>query len=419
MPAIMLTDALIRAAKPGEKPSELWDSRVSGLCLRIMPTGVRTWALRYRARDLVSFKRLSLGRYPEVGLSLARQRAQEKRVEVAGGADPQGERRARREAEGRALPFGALADMYLERYAKPHKRSWGNDALYLRAHVRPAWGERPANRISRADAAVLLDTIAKAAPTSANRTQSILSRLFNWAVESGLLEANPLARMPKRAKETAKDRILSPDEIRVLWQALDSGGSVATALRFLLLTGLRPGEVAGLEITEVVDLDAPARARLEIPASRMKGGRAHVVPLAPMMALDIIRRQLDRAIDGQTHVFASGVADRGPIARHTLSQALRRVIKALPDANVIKRPYPTPHDFRRTVATGLAALGVPREDRLAVLAHAQDDVHAAHYDRYDRLAEKRTALEKWEANVAGIVGPNEAPSNVVKIGARR
>ena len=181
-----------------------------GLCLRISPGGARTWTLRYRPRDSISFKRLSLGRYPEVGLSLRASGAQEKRVEVAGGADPQGERRAKREAEGRALPFDALADIYLERYAKPHKRSWANDALYLRAHVRPAWGERPANKISRADAAALLDTIAKTAPTSANRTQSILSRLFNWAIESGLLEVNPLARMPKRARNTRKTESSRP-----------------------------------------------------------------------------------------------------------------------------------------------------------------------------------------------------------------
>ena len=134
------------------------------------------------------------------------------------------------------------------------------------------------------------------------------------------------------------------------------------------------------------------------------------------MALAIIRLQLDRAA-GHAHVFPSEY-DRGPVARHSLSQGLKRIIKGLP-VDAIRPPYPTPHDFRRTVATGLSALGVPREDRLAVLAHAQDDVHAAHYDRYDRLTEKRAALEKWEAYVAGIVGPNEAPSNVVKIGARR
>ena len=192
---------------PGSKPNELWDAKVSGLCLRVLPGGVKTWTFRYRPKDSISFKRLSLGRYPEVPLALARQRAQEKRVEVAGGGDPQTARKAKRAAERSALTFNALADDYLERYAKAHKRSWANDALDLRAHVRPAWAEKPAGRITRADAAALLDGIAKSAPTSANRTQSILSRLFNWAIESGLLEANPLAGMPKRAREHAKDRV--------------------------------------------------------------------------------------------------------------------------------------------------------------------------------------------------------------------
>jgi integrase len=414
MAVATLTDTLIRTAAPREKLTELWDKRLAGLCLRISPGGVKTWTFRYRPKDSISFKRLALGHYPEVSLSLARERAQEKRVEVAGGGDPQATRKVKRAAERNALTFGALADDYLGRYAKAHKRSWANDALYLRAHVRPAWAEKPAARITRADAAALLDRIAKSAPTSANRTQSILSRLFNWAIESGLLESNPLARMPKRAREHAKDRVLSSDEIRVLWQALELDSSVTTALRFLLLTGLRPGEAAGLEIGEVVDVDNPARARLEIPASRMKGDRAHVHPLAPM-ALALVRDQLDRAA-GQAHVFPSGY-ERGPVARHSLSQGLKRIIKGLP-TDAIRPPYPTPHDFRRTVATGLSALGIPREDRLAVLGHAQDDVHERHYDKHDRLAEKWAALQKWEAHVANIVAPN-TPTNLVKMGRRR
>src|ERR1019366_6015427 len=99
MPSAVLNDAMLRAIAASEKLVEFWDQRVPGLCLRVLPSGVRTWTFRYRPKDSPSLKRLGLGRYPEVGLALARERAEKKRVEVPGGADPQGERKAKREAE--------------------------------------------------------------------------------------------------------------------------------------------------------------------------------------------------------------------------------------------------------------------------------------------------------------------------------
>jgi integrase len=428
MATVALSDAFLRSIKPGKTRDEYWDAKVSGLCLRVTPNDVRTWTFRYRPKGSTSFKRLNLGSYPELSLAKARERAQENRVDVSGGSDPQGEIRARKEQSAKALTFDKLADAYLDRYAKVHKASWKQDELLLAVHVRPAWGGRNVEKITRADAAALLDNIAKTAPTSANRTQTVLSKVFNWAVDSDILPKNPIAQMKKRARETAKDRVLSPDEIRVLWQAIGNGRvyeSVAAALRFVLLTGQRPGEVAGTAIAELAEIDNGARACLEIPADRMKARRAHVVPLAPM-ALQIVQEQLDRAVAGQSHVFPSTFAERGPIARHSMSQGLDRIIKSLRTdgdgketvASLQGNP-PTPHDFRRTVATGLAALGVLREDRLAVLAHAHGDVHGVHYDKYERLKEKRRALELWERHVAELIAPAPAIENVVKIGGRR
>ena len=388
--------------------------KVSGLSLRHLPSDIKTWSLRYRPVDSTSFKRLKLGRYPQTGLAKARSLAESHRVGVSSGGDPQGERRQKREAERKAMTFGELADEYIERYAKPQKSSWRNDDLYLRAHVLPKWKAFKAAKITRGDVAELLDAIAATAPTSANRTQSILSKLFNWAVESALAPSNPVAGLKKRAKEKAKERTLSPDELRLLWGVLDSGkvsADLAEAMRFLLLTGQRPGEVAGLRIDEIIDEATPDAARAEIPASRMKGQKAHVLPLAPM-ALAIVRRQLQQRTKGQEHVFPSKFSERGSIARHSLSQGLKRLIASLKgtddreEATIarLKAYPPTPHDFRRTLATGLAALGVPFEDRRAVLAHVAGDVHGVHYDKYDRLAEKRRALEKWETHLSAVAG---------------
>jgi integrase len=411
MRRVVLTDTVLRALKPGDP--DLWDARVIGLSVRVSPKGLKTWTLRYRPKGASAQPRVALGHYPEISLATARKRAEMFRVDVAGGADPQGERKAAREADKQALTFDDLASQYIERYSKPHKKSWQFDELYLRVHVRPVWESRKSKTITRADAAALLDALASSSAVTANRVHSCLSKLFNWAIESGLAEINPIVGLKKRGREIPKERTLAPDEIRCLWNASGSG-NIANAIRLILLTALRPGEAAGIAVEELHDLSMPGRARIEIPAIRMKGGKQHVVPLAPI-ALAIIREQLSRAVGGQTHVFASTIVARGAVARHSLSQLLKRTIQELRQGDGDKdtiarlkgRP-PTPHDLRRTAASGLAALGVPREDRLAILAHKISDVHAIHYDRHDRFREKLAALRLWEKHLAGIVESPEA-----------
>jgi hypothetical protein len=113
----MLTDTMLRNIKPGAKLAEFWDTRVPGLCLRVSPGGTRTWAFRYRPKGAASQKRVSLGRYPETTLAAARKLAEGLRADVAGGADPQGEREAARTADRKALTFDNLAGQYIERYA--------------------------------------------------------------------------------------------------------------------------------------------------------------------------------------------------------------------------------------------------------------------------------------------------------------
>jgi integrase len=369
-------------------------------------TGAGSWTFRYRPREGAGYQRITLGTLASIGLADARERAARHRVSVNDGADPQRERTEKRAAAANLLSFGRLAERYLVEYAKARKASWRNDETYLK-RPRAAWGERDARSITRRDAIALLDVIKATAPVSANRTHSVLVTLFNWAVEDELLEVNPMAGLKKRAVEQAKDRTLLDAEFRVLWQAFDRAGGpgTAAAFRVLALLGQRPGEVAGMRRAELIDVYKPCVARWEIPADRMKGRRPHVVPL-PEHARQLIADQAARADRGE-FVFASKYTHRDQLSRHSLSQALRRLVQSLsaegPNAEAVRSLQlspPTPHDLRRTVATGMAALGVPREDRLAVLAHAAGDVHGAHYDKYDRLKEKRAALEAWEQHLA-------------------
>jgi integrase len=386
-----LTDNLIASlikAPPASGRAEYTDVKLNGLTLRVTANGAATWSFRYRSNGRPT-QRVNLGPVSALNVAAARAKAKTLIGGVASGADPA----ALRRAQIGALLFSTVADRYIEEYASQRKSSWKNDQGYLK-RVKAAWTHRSAESITRSDVVALLEQIRATAPVSANRTRSVLVTLFGWALECGLVGSNPASGVKARSKETARDRVLSPDEISAFWRMTGQSNSldpnVAAALRCILLTGQRPGEVAGIVDAEVRDMDDPANARIEFPAARMKARKAHVLPLAPLAA-ELIRDGLSRNI-GSGAPFASAFASRATLARHSLSQALRRIGVDF-----------TPHDLRRTALTGLAALGIPREDRLAVAAHVGGDTHAQHYDKYMRLPEKRAALQAWELRLSQMV----------------
>ena len=434
MPVETLTDARVRSAAPPKTGIlELWDGKTSGLCFRVMKSGVRSWTFRYRPHSGAAFRRVTLGRYPALSLVEARAAAERLRDRVRTGADPQQQTRADRE-ELRAAPaeltFDALADLYIERYAKRQKASWKNDEGYLRANARPAWGKREATSIASQDAARLLFDVVAVAPISANRLRSVLVKLFGWACDSALLSSNPMLGVKKPHREgKGKTRTLNDQEIKLLWHALEKAEAapgIVAALKSLLLLGQRPGEVAGMAVGELHHLDNDRTAHWELPAGRMKARRAHVVPLPPLareiVVAEIARQRATTPLTEPEFVFASKFAERARLARHSLSQALSRIIEDLDesgdDAGAVanlKADRPTPHDLRRTLATGLARLGIPRDDRLAVLAHSYGDVHEV-YDQYERLPQKRAALEMWERHLRKVIADQpQTDSNVTPL----
>ena len=374
MPSLLLTNAFVTStttSPPTSGRTEYWDTKSAGLCLRVSSTGAASWSFRYRPRDGAGYQRITLGPLSDLKLADARERADRLRVEVTDGADPQGERQAKRIAASNELTFAQLADRYIEEYAKPSKASWKNDQLYL-ARPRKAWEWRKAKSITRRDVITLLDQIKRSAPVSANRTQSVLVTLFNWSVDDHLLDANPIAGLKKRAKEQPKERALSDGEIRVVWNALNNtdlaSEDIAAALKLILLTGQRPGECAGTAQSELRDMNKPAQAIWEIPSHRTKARRPHIVPLNSM-ALDLLSmtiRRGDERLESRKRangwsevptssdvksVFASRFSNRTTLARHSLSQGLGRLINNLvaegPDTDAVRTLQddpPTPHD---------------------------------------------------------------------------
>ena len=276
LPIVNLTDAMLRGLKPGA--DELTDAK-TGLMARVDSAGKIAFSFRYRFQGVR--RRFTIGSHPTTTLHEARKLAGRVREQVRNGDDPQAERRSQRSAPA-GMSFNELVDTYLEKYAKRSKSSWKNDAGLLRK-AREAWGKLPATSITRQDAARLLLDVADQAPVSANRLRSTLVQMFNWGVAHALLDSSPMLGTKKPTKEgRGKTRTLSDAEIKLLWPAFDrarASSGTAAAFRVLLLLGQRPGEVAGMAVDELHDLDDPRRAVWSIPASRMKGRKPHLVPL--------------------------------------------------------------------------------------------------------------------------------------------
>jgi integrase len=385
-----LTDTFLRALEPPPHGRlEYADVTCRGLEFRITKGGAQSWSYRYRAPITGKLSRLTIGPYPTVTLAEARLRADELRKGVANGESPsETRRRARREAPGRT--FKALSERYLAEYARRTKKSAGRDERNLALHVLPVWSDSDYGAIRRRDVIELIEgIISDGKPVLANRVQSLISGVFSFAVDADLLDANPCTRLKKRGEETAGDRVLTDPEIRLFWGMVTeppASPQTGFGLRLALLTGVRIGEVAGLQANELAHLDEPANAVWTIPGSRTKNGRAHVVPLVPA-AVDICRTL-------------------EPVSAVTYAAAMRKMLPRFQDGPAAKswrEDPPTPHDLRRTFRTRLPQLGVPADIRDRLMNHIPADVGTKHYDRYQYLDEKRDALTAWDSCLQGIL----------------
>jgi integrase len=407
---MILTDNYLRSAKPPSQGRiEIADVRCVGLAFRITANGARSWCFRFRDPKSGKSSRIGLGSYPAVSLAQARERGETMRGMVAAGQNPVTVKRDER-IEAPRRTFGALAERYMAEHAERHKRSAPADRRNLDLHILPRWKSRRYDELTRADLVELVEgLIGDGKQTLANRVHALCSKIGGFAVDAGLLNGNPFARMAKRGVEQIGRRVLTDDEIRMFWRAVvlpPVSRRVGLALRLALLTGTRAGEVAGMARSEIEHLDNPARAAWIIPGDRVKNGRAHLIPLCGL-ARDTIRAALELIADDETFVFPSPRRGKA-IVGHALAVAMRRFADDLDGKAGAARTWraepPTPHDLRRTLATRLSELGTPKEDRDAVLNHVRSDVGSKHYDLYERRAEKLRALALWNDSLAGILG---------------
>jgi integrase len=230
--------------------------------------------------------------------------------------------------------------------------------------------------------------------------------MWGWAADRDHIPMNFLAGIKKvGGKENEKDRVLTADEIRAFLAALidsevETTEIVVLALKGILLTAQRPGEVAGMMLSELHDLDGQAPHWI-IPRLRTKNKKTeHTVPLSPA-AVDLIREALEISKEyakgkNDAPVFASRFEKVTTLARHSLSQAVRRIVA---DKSFAKF---TPHDLRRTAATLAQSLRIPRDFVKALLNHKDGDVTAI-YARWHMFEEKREAALAIETAVLPLM----------------
>jgi len=415
-----LTDRSLMALRPQAQRYEVWEP--SGLGVRVTPNGRRTFVWYYRTDRLT--RRLTIGEYPTVTLAAARVRLAQAREAVKGGRDPGRETVEGRKADRQAETMAELAAEYLERHARPNKRSAAEDERQLRRDVLPAWGRRKARTITRRDVVTLLDRITdRGAPIAANRMLTLLHRVFRFALDRDIVAANPCAGIGRPAKERPRERVLRDAEMTALWEGLEAAAmapQTRLAIRFLLATGQRVGEVAAMPWDE---LDEGA-ALWRIPGARAKNGTPHTVPLNSL-ALDVLAEA--RTLAQERHprlreslpagapeperepwVFPSSVHGRS-LTPLSVARAMRDNLAAL---GLAANPA-TPHDLRRSVASHLTALGVPRLVVGKLLNHRDRDVTGRVYDKHSYLPEVRAAVETWGRHLAAVLG--ETASNVVAL----
>lgn len=423
-----LTDSRVAGLKPKGARYEVWDEKRPGFGVRVGQGGSKSFILVYHFAGTP--RRLTLGTYPKMGVADAHIAEDAARKTLELGDDPGKSAVAEREAERKAETVDQLCDDYLARHAKPKKRSAAEDERLLKREVRPHWRSKKVKDIRRRDIVARLDAIVdRGSPVAANRTLAVVRRMFNFAIERGIIDTSPCVKVRAPHKEMPRERNLSPGEIAAFWKALDGAAmetNLKALLRFLLVTGARRAEAAGLHEREI---DAKAR-QWTLPASRSKNGRERVIPLSAL-AVSVFgeakpfypKDEKGKPQKESTGwVFPSGRTGQ-PYVGRSIDHACRDLFvyrdrdkprrqrkakrkdekpKAPPLA---KMPRFTPHDLRRTAATIMRELGVSRDDVRLVLGHVDRTVLGRHYDKWEGLPEKKRASRNGD-----VVSPTSSPA---------
>ena len=377
------TDQWLNALKAHPQSEQHFgDMACKGLSLKITKMGVKSFSYTFRLGSRTG--RVTLGQYPDIGLADARAKVELLRKHVAEGTDP---RQVKIEEKShRERTVSKMVSKFIDEYAKPNNKSWRQAESNLRLHLVSALGSKPVSAVKRGDIrAILVQLINEGKGPSANRAFAHMRKFFSWLVEGDYLKNSPADHITKPYKERKRERVLSDQEIKAIWDASKVLSRPYRAwLQLSLLCGQREMETACIKRSKIEE------GLWFLTSNETKNRRENVLPLS-RQAILIIEELM--AGEGE-HLLSSGRIGDAPLNGFSKAKVQLDKHSGVGDWRL--------HDLRRSVATNLSKLGYDRFKIKLVLNHKDTGVTEV-YDRYTYLEEKREALQKWADRLDEIV----------------
>ena len=449
------TEKAIAAAKPKSSRYYLREGR--GFALQILPSGAKAFVYLFELNKSKGY--VLLGHYPDCSLADARIAYNDAYKLVKKGVDPRDQKKAVAEEKAKAaaeaaqeVEAAAAAATHLEKYTfdtlvadgvpenfvpttveqlagvwfvnyskENHSERWQGSAVScIKVHILPNIGQMEIAAVRHKHAVSLIQKIASTVPGSARNTMKFARQMFKYACRQEWAEIQPFIEntesVPKIAPK-ADERHLDDDEVVKAWDEISKASSsreIKRALKLILVTAQRPGEVAQMHRDQI-------KGRWwTIPAEVAgKNEREHRVYLTDT-ALKLIG-------DSKGYIFPSGRGKRGHISQNALSQAINRgylsdeVVKVVGNRNIKARKEPyfgmkpwSPHDLRRTARTNMARVGVLDEVGEEVVNHIKPGVVGV-YNKYRYDNEKKEALLKWESLLIQILNAKSVTESITVV----
>lgn len=397
-----LTDAKLRTLTD---PGKHFDG--GGLYLEVTKAGGRYWRLKYRHGG--KEKRLAFGVYPAVSLRDARERAAAARLALQAGSDPGALRKAAKvhAAHEHANTLqGVALDWTRHQSSRWEPVTLGRILASLEADIFPTLGARPLASIKPGEVMAAVKAIeARGAGELANRVLQRVKSIYRWAVTHERIESNPMldlvpSEILKPREVTHRAALAEKDIPEFLGKLATYEGDprTAKALRLLMLTAARPGEVRGARWAEF-DLDG---ALWVIPAERMKMRTEHRVPLS-RQALEVLRSMEATSGDSEL-VFPSPSYRSKPLSENTFNSALTRMGF---------KGSATAHGFRALFSTVANECGWNADVIERQLAHKERNKIRAAYHRATYMPDRASLMQWWGDFIDG-----RASGKVVKMPKR-